>query len=84
MYGDALSGERISISRVAGQPPRTATPATVSGGQRTTVQPVIADSNVACPTRKPGTSVSTPIPPPAGGVATGGPAWLARPAAPAR
>ena len=61
MKGEALSGERIAISRVAGQPPSTSTPAFVPGGQRITVQPVIAVCSVACPTRKPGTSVSIPL-----------------------
>jgi hypothetical protein len=58
--GEALYGERMSISRVPVQPPRISTPPVVSFGQRITVQPVTASASVVFPTRKPGTSVSIP------------------------
>src|SRR5215204_3902845 len=54
----APMGPRRSVSRVPGEEPRTSTPTTAPSGfsKRTAVQPVVASSSVAWPTRTPGTS----------------------------
>src|SRR4051794_2308467 len=43
------AGERMSVSRVPGPPPRTLTDVTLPGGGMITVQPVIPTGSVQCP-----------------------------------
>ena len=53
-----FSGLSRSVSRVAGPPPRTATPQTAPSGAMATVHPVAVRRSWACPQRKAGRSAS--------------------------
>ena len=53
-------GSSRSVSRVPGDPPRTATPPTALSPHSTTVQPVAASASVQWPAAMPGTAVMVP------------------------
>src|ERR1700704_1956332 len=52
-----FSGDRASVSRPPGPPPRTSTPAGHAAAHSTVVTPDLAFSSVACPTLRPAISV---------------------------
>ena len=55
MAATVFSGRSRSVSREAGAPPRTSTPADAPSGATMTVQPVAASRFVLWPKRKPST-----------------------------